>query len=191
MVNDSNGKGHRKRIPHGGSWIVGILGIVGSIGVVLVTHALGTDSQPRQSGTPVTSAAGQNTAAGGESPAGAGPTVVSSAVSSQNALQTQNIGAATVLTNAAGYTLYWFSLDTPTASMCNGSCNTYWTPVSGPVTEGPGVTGQLGTITRSDGSTQATYNGHPLYTYVLDLTPLLTSGNGVDASGGEWHEVTV
>ena len=41
-------------------------------------------------------------------------------------------------------------------------------PVKGPATAGPGVTGKLATITRSDGSVQATYDGHPLYTYVGD-----------------------
>jgi hypothetical protein len=54
-----------------------------------------------------------------------------------------------------------------------------------------GVTGKLGTITRSSGATQATYNGHPLYTYAADAAPGQASGNGINASGGVWHEVTV
>jgi hypothetical protein len=54
-----------------------------------------------------------------------------------------------------------------------------------------GVTGTLGTITRSDGSTQVTYDGHPLYTYVSDTAPGQAKGNGVNLSGGVWHEVTV
>jgi predicted lipoprotein with Yx(FWY)xxD motif len=52
------------------------------------------------------------------------------------------------------------------------------------VTADPGVTGKLGTITRSDGSTQATYNGHPLYTYVSDTALGQAKGNGVNLSGG-------
>ena len=53
------------------------------------------------------------------------------------------------------------------------------------------MTGKLGTITRSDGSTQATYNGHPLYTYVSDTAPGQAKGNGLNLSGGVWHEVPV
>jgi predicted lipoprotein with Yx(FWY)xxD motif len=111
--------------------------------------------------------------------------------SSSGALKTTKIGGATVLTNAKGFTLYWFVPDTSTTSKCNGSCATYWPPVKGPVTAGAGVTGKLSTITRSDGSTQATYNGHPLYTYVADGAPGQAKGNGLNLSGGVWHEVTV
>jgi predicted lipoprotein with Yx(FWY)xxD motif len=101
------------------------------------------------------------------------------------------IGGAAVLTNAKGFTLYWFVPDTSTKSNCNGSCARYWPPLKGPVTAGAGVTGKIGTITRSDGSTQATYNGHPLYTYVADSAPGQAKGNGLNLSGGVWHEVTV
>jgi len=98
---------------------------------------------------------------------------------------------ATVLTNASGFTLYSFVPDTATKSNCNGACATYWPPVKGPATAGTGVTGKLGTITRSDGSMQATYNGHPLYTYVGDKSAGQAKGNGLNLSGGVWHEVTV
>ena len=118
-------------------------------------------------------------------------TAASSPASSGAALKTAKIGGATVLTNAAGLTLYWFAPDTPAKSNCNGSCATFWPPAKGPATSGPGVTGKLGTITRSDGTAQATYNGHPLYTYVGDTAPGQAKGNGLNASGGVWHEVTV
>ena len=114
----------------------------------------------------------------------------SSAAASSSALKTTKIGGATVLTNAKGFTLYWFAPDTPTTSKCNGSCAAYWPPVKGPATAGAGVTGKLGTITRSDGSMQATYNGHPLYTYVADSAPGQAKGNGLNLNGGVWHEVT-
>jgi predicted lipoprotein with Yx(FWY)xxD motif len=105
-------------------------------------------------------------------------------------VKTANIGGATVLTNSKGFTLYSFAPDTPTTSKCNGSCTTYWPPVKGPTTAGAGVTGKLATIKRSDGSVQATYNGHPLYTYVADTAPGQANGNGLNLSGGVWHEVT-
>ena len=95
-----------------------------------------------------------------------------------------------MLTNAKGFTLYWFVPDTATKSNCNGSCAHFWPPVKGPATAGAGVTGKLGVITRSDGSKQAAYDGHPLYTYVGDTAPGQAKGNGLNLSGGVWHEVT-
>jgi len=121
-------------------------------------------------------------AAGASSPA---------AGSSATTLTSATIGGAKVLTNSAGFTLYWFVPDTSTTSKCTGSCATYWPPVKGPATAGSGVTGTLSTITRPDGSTQATYDGHPLYTYAGDTAPGQANGNGKNLSGGVWHEVTV
>jgi predicted lipoprotein with Yx(FWY)xxD motif len=134
-------------------------------------------------------ACGSSTSSGSTTSSAAAP--ASSAAASSSALKTTKIGGATVLTNAKGFTLYWFAPDTPTTSKCNGSCATYWPPTKGPATAGAGVTGKLGTITRSDGSVQATYNGHPLYTYAADSAPGQAKGNGLNLSGGVWHEVTV
>ena len=121
-------------------------------------------------------------AAGASSPA---------AGSSATTLTSATIGGAKVLTNSAGFTLYWFVPDTSTTSKCTGSCATYWPPVKGPATAGSGVTGTLSTITRPDGTTQAAYDGHPLYTYAGDTAPGQANGNGKNLSGGVWHEVTV
>lgn len=149
---------------------------------------------------PAAAAAALIVAACGGSSAGSGNasstpssavTTASSPASSGAALKAAKIGGATVLTNAGGFTLYWFAPDTPAKSNCNGSCATFWPPVNGPATSGPGVTGKLGTIRRSDGAVQATYNGHPLYTYVGDTAPGQANGNGLNISGGVWHEVTV
>ena len=106
-------------------------------------------------------------------------------------LRTEKIGGVTVLANAAGFTLYWFAPDTAAKSNCTGSCAQRWPPVTGPARAGVGVTGTLGWITRSDGSIQATYDGHPLYTASVDTAPRQAKGNGLNASGGRWHEVTV
>jgi len=110
---------------------------------------------------------------------------------SATTLETRQIGGATVLTDAKGYTVYWFARDTPTTSKCTGSCARHWPPVTGPAKAGPGVRGQLGTITRPDGTIQATYDGHPLYTASVDTAPGQARGNDKNASGGTWHEVTV
>jgi predicted lipoprotein with Yx(FWY)xxD motif len=104
-------------------------------------------------------------------------------------LKTTTIGGATVLTNAKGFTLYSFAPDTPTKSNCNGTCAQNWPPVKGPATAS-GVKGTFGTIKRSDGSTQATFDGHPLYTFVGDTAPGQAKGNGLNEEGGVWHEIT-
>ena len=128
---------------------------------------------------------------GGSSPGSGGTSGTSSSpASSGSALKTTQISGVTVLTSAKGFTLYWFVPDTSTKSNCNGSCAQIWPPVKGPATAGTGVTGKLGTITRSDGSTQATYDGHPLYTYAADTAPGQANGNGINANGGVWHEMT-
>jgi predicted lipoprotein with Yx(FWY)xxD motif len=122
---------------------------------------------------------------------GSGTSYQASSTSSGAGLRTASIGGTTVLTNAAGRTLYWFAPDTQGKSVCNGSCAVYWPPVSGPLKAGSGVTGTLGTITRADGSTQETYDGHPLYTYVGDSGPGQEHGNNLNLNGGLWHVVPV
>jgi predicted lipoprotein with Yx(FWY)xxD motif len=111
------------------------------------------------------------------------------AASAAGSLKTATIGGATVLTNSKGFTLYSFALDTPATSNCNGTCAQNWPPVTGSVTA-PGVKGTFGTIKRSDGSTQATFNGRPLYTFTADTSPGQAKGNGLNAFGGVWHEDT-
>ncbi|MGD0604918.1 MAG: hypothetical protein ABSA53_15110 [Streptosporangiaceae bacterium] len=137
---------------------------------------------------------GSSSATSGGTPAAAGGSAASSAPAASSAgttLAAKTIGGQQVLTNAAGFTLYWFVPDTSTASKCTGSCATYWPPVKGPATAMSGVTGKLSTITRSDGTTQAAYDGHPLYTFASDTAPGQAKGNGINASGGVWHEMTV
>lgn len=142
----------------------------------------------------LTAAACGSSSSAGTSGSGSGSSPASSQAASpataSTALKTTKIMGTTVLTNAKGFTLYWFAPDTSTTSNCNGACAQVWPPVKGPATAGSGVTGKLGTIKRSDGTIQATYNGHPLYTYTADTAPGQANGNGINASGGVWHEVT-
>jgi len=123
--------------------------------------------------------------------AGSTATASPAASSAGTTLKATTIGGTQVLTNSAGMTLYWFAPDTSTKSNCTGSCATYWPPVTGPATAGSGVTGTLGVITRAGGTMQATYDGHPLYTYVGDTAPGQNKGNGKNLSGGLWWEMTV
>jgi predicted lipoprotein with Yx(FWY)xxD motif len=113
---------------------------------------------------------------------------------SASTVGTMKIGNVTVLTNGKGLTLYTFAPDKPNKSVCYSSCAAYWPPVKGPVTVAAGVTGvtgKLGTTRRTDGSLQATYNGHPLYTYIADTAPGQAKGNKLNINGGLWFEVTV
>jgi len=153
-----------------------ILGAAGLAALALVISACASSSS--SSSAP---------AAAASSPA----TSTQASSASGNALGTTTINGTLVVTNAKGMTLYWFAPDTSTTSKCTGSCATYWPPVTGPVTAGSGVTGTLGTITRPDGTTQATYDGHPLYTYAGDTAAGQAKGNGLNASGGLWYEMTV
>ena len=113
----------------------------------------------------------------------------SPAAAAAGGLKTATIGGATVLTNASGFTLYSFAPDTPTTSNCNGTCAQDWPPVTGPATAS-GVTGTFGTIKRADGSVQATFDGHPLYTFAGDTAAGQAKGNGLNVNGGLWHEIT-
>jgi predicted lipoprotein with Yx(FWY)xxD motif len=126
---------------------------------------------------------------GTSSASGSGSTSTGSPVATTggSSLKTATIGGATVLTSSKGFTLYSFAPDTSTKSNCNGTCAQNWPPVKGPATAS-GVTGTFGTIKRSDGSVQATFDGHPLYTFVGDTAPGQAKGNGLNAAGGLWHE---
>jgi predicted lipoprotein with Yx(FWY)xxD motif len=95
----------------------------------------------------------------------------------------QSVGTmGTVLVAASNsHTIYTFDSDTPGVSNCKGGCAGTWPPLtvsSGQTpTGGPGVTGQLGTITRDDGSLQVTYKGLPLYVFHSDSKAGDTRGN--------------
>ena len=125
--------------------------------------------------------------AGASSPSSSGSS--SPAAAAAGKVKTATISGVTVVTSSKGFTLYSFAPDTSTTSKCNGTCAQNWPPVPGPVTAA-GVTGTFGTITRSDGSVQATFDGHPLYTFACDTAPGQAKGNGLNAAGGLWHEIT-
>jgi predicted lipoprotein with Yx(FWY)xxD motif len=94
-----------------------------------------------------------------------------------------------VLVNSEGRTLYLFKKDSRGKSACSGECAKFWPPlrVSGKPTAGAGISAsKLGTIRRSDGRPQVTYNGHPLYTFMQDTKAGQTHGEGLTAFGARW-----
>jgi predicted lipoprotein with Yx(FWY)xxD motif len=98
-----------------------------------------------------------------------------------------------VLVDSSGRVLYLFQKDTGTASTCYGDCAGVWPPLTttGKPVAGPGVSAvKLGTTKRSDGTTQVTYNGHPLYYFAGDSGPSQTAGEGNRGFGAEWDVVS-
>jgi len=112
-------------------------------------------------------------------------------------------GAATVSTAGGdlgehlvgpnGHTLYLFEKDTGSSSTCNGACAEAWPPLlttGQPMADGAAKADMLGTTKRDDGTTEVTYNGHPLYYFAEDTAPGQTTGQDVDAFGAEWYVVS-
>jgi predicted lipoprotein with Yx(FWY)xxD motif len=102
---------------------------------------------------------------------------------------TANTADGTVLVNGKGKSLYMFGEDKRGKSSCSGACATNWPPLttSGKPKAGTGVSARkLGTVKRSDGRSQVTYAGHPLYGFVVDQAPGDVNGQGVNAFGGIW-----
>jgi predicted lipoprotein with Yx(FWY)xxD motif len=94
-----------------------------------------------------------------------------------------------ILTDAEGKTLYLFTPDTtPGESACYEQCAENWPPLTpaDSMSLPAGVPGELGTIDRTDGSKQVTYNDIPLYYYVADQAAGDVNGQGV---GGIWFVV--
>ena len=159
----------RLKAPNRLRMLLALLAVAAAASVLAACSSSGTSSTSGSSSTPTSTSSPAAVTAG--------------------SLKTATIGGATVLTNAKGFTLYSFAPDTATKSNCNGTCAQNWPPVKGPATAA-GVTGTFGTIKRSDGSVQATFDGHPLYAFVGDTAPGQAKGNGLNAAGGLWHEVT-
>jgi len=157
---DGSGARMLARLQAALSMLIGAVGVISLLALALLGVAEANAGAPRAA------------------PAGTGVT-----------LHSTEIGGVAVLTNAKGFTLYWFAPDTATTSKCTGSCAAYWPPVFGTPQAGPGVTGRLGIISRPGGGMQATYDGHPLYSYIGDNSPGQANGNNLDLNGGLWYEV--
>ena len=100
-----------------------------------------------------------------------------------------------ILVDSKGFTLYYFEKDKKggSTSSCSGACASVWPPLTGsgaPKGEKGASASKLGTIKRSDGSTQVTYNGWPLYTYQGDSKPGDANGNDFTQFGAQWYALT-
>jgi predicted lipoprotein with Yx(FWY)xxD motif len=87
-------------------------------------------------------------------------------------------------------TVYMFEGDHGSTSSCSGACAQVWPPVTtaaAATTSGAAVASDLGTITRSDGTKQVTYKGHPLYFYVKDKDDGDAYGQNVNGFGADWY----
>ncbi len=95
----------------------------------------------------------------------------------------------TFLVDGTGRALYLWEADSAGKSTCAGSCAAAWPPVPATSTvtaSGGALASDLSTITRSDGSKQVAYDGHPLYYFVGDKSAGQTNGQGSNAFGAKW-----
>jgi predicted lipoprotein with Yx(FWY)xxD motif len=146
-----------------------------TVGIALIAAACGDSA----SGTPNSSG-----------PYGsAAPTSPPKAAAGAAKVAVANSPLGRILVDGPGRTLYLLEKDTGTASTCDGACASSWPPFTtkGNPLAADGVSaGKLGTTQRTDGKTEVTYNGHPLYYYAGDTKPGDTTGQGLDSFGAEW-----
>ena len=97
-----------------------------------------------------------------------------------------NTSAGMVIATTDGMTLYTYDKDPAGQSACYGDCAQYWHPYLANGTYKPW--GKMTIITRTDGTRQWAYDGHPLYTFVQDTAPGEIKGNDFHNT---WHVVPV
>ncbi|HEY5400944.1 MAG TPA: hypothetical protein VIL16_36725 [Trebonia sp.] len=153
------------------------VGVGGGLGAALLVAAC---SSAASSGTgaaaPASPAGGSSSSAGASS---SGGTVITTASSS----------AGTFLTNGSGRAVYLWAKDTGDMSNCTGACAGAWPPVTttaAATATGSAKASDIGTITRSDGTKQVTYDGHPLYYFSGDSGAGTATGQGSDGFGAKW-----
>lgn len=156
-------------------------------GIALLIAGCGSSgtTTTKAAAPPTTSAAAQTTSAAQAT------TGAASSSSAGVVVATKHDKLGTVL--AAGskrLTVYMFEGDKGSTSSCTGPCSAVWPPVttaSGPTAGGSAIAADLGTITRSDGTMQVTYKGHPLYFFAKDGDSGDAYGQGVHGFGSDWY----
>lgn len=129
--------------------------------------------------------------ASGTSAAGATPTASPAATGTGSAtvITVRSGAAGSYLADGSGRTVYLFTKDHKDSSSCTGSCAGVWPPVTAPAgvsASGGASVADLGTISRSGGVKQVTYDGHPLYYFSGDTKTGQVKGQGLDAFGSKW-----
>jgi predicted lipoprotein with Yx(FWY)xxD motif len=124
---------------------------------------------------------------------GAVTAIAASAPTKPATVKVRKVSLGRILVNGKSQTLYLFEKDKKGKSACSGQCAKFWPPLltKGKPKAGSGVKASLlGTTKRSDGTTQVTYNKHPLYRFLNDNNKVgSTKGEGVNAFGAEWYVV--
>ena len=173
--------------------------LVASGAILAVLAACGSSSKTTSTSAPASNAATTNTtstsnaaATSGGSPYSKSASATSNAVSAAVVITTKHTKYGTVLASGSKKaTVYLFEGDKGSSSSCTGACAAAWPPVTGqPSASGSASSAQLGVITRSDGTKQVTYNGHPLYTFTTDKDSGDAYGEGVKAFGADWYVVS-
>ena len=169
----------------------GILGALGATGLLALALAgCGGGSSTTSSAATSGSASPQSTATTASTPAPAAAS--GTGVATISVAHNGTLGSILVA-GPKGRTVYLFAADKGPASTCSGACAEVWPPVTtsgSPKATGGAVSANLGTITRSDGTKQVTYKGHPLYYYVGDPSSGDTSGQGIDSFGAPWYALS-
>ena len=153
---------------------------------------LGRLPMPVKLGVPVAAgllAAACGSAAGSTTSGSAAAGTPASGPATATVIESHAGSAGSFLTNASGRAVYLWAADSMNKSTCSGACAGAWPPVTttGKVTAADGAkTADLGTITRSDGSKQVTYDGQPLYYFAGDSGAGQTNGQGSDSFGAKW-----
>ena len=153
---------------------------------------LGRVPMPVKLGVPVAAgllAAACGTAAGSTTAGSTAAGTPASGSATATVIESHAGSAGSFLTNASGRAVYLWAADSMNKSICSGACAGAWPPVTtmGKVTAANGAkAADLGTITRSDGTKQVTYSGHPLYYFAGDSGPGQTNGQGSDNFGAKW-----
>jgi predicted lipoprotein with Yx(FWY)xxD motif len=148
------------------------------LGAALLAAACGSSassSSASSSAAPASSAAATSSAAAA---GGAGTTI-----------ETHTGSAGTFLADGSGRSVYMFAKDGMNQTTCSGACAAAWPPVTDSgklVASGSAKASDLGSITRSDGTKQVTYNGHALYYFAGDTAAGQTNGQGIDGFGAKW-----
>jgi predicted lipoprotein with Yx(FWY)xxD motif len=165
-----------------------ILPIVAVVAVGLATACGGSSGSNDSSTASTGSNTGSNSGAYGAQPPAKTPASSSSTVS----LKTGSGDPGTFLVDSQGRALYLWEADKGKMSACDGACAQAWPPLTtdGTPKAGNGVKASLlGTTKRSDGTTEVTYNGHPLYYFAGDSGAGQTNGQGNDGFGADWWVV--